>query len=144
MIRIQTHDGDRADLLPLFRLADESESEIESYYRLGEVLVAVDGDKTVGMALVEKDGGTVQIISLAVLEAHQGQGIGSRLIAEALDYCRRGGAARLIVCTGAWETQNIAFYRNRGFVLFHVEHGFFTQQKGYAEPGDQVQFEIMV
>lgn len=144
MIRIRMHTGDRADLLPLFRMADESESEIQSYFRLGDVLVASAGDVTVGMAHVEMDGDMVQIISLAVAEPHRGQGIGSRLIEEAVNYCRRKGAARLIVCTGAWEAQNIAFYTRRGFRLFHVEQGFFTPEKGYAETGDQVQFEIAV
>jgi GNAT superfamily N-acetyltransferase len=144
MIRIQTHSGDRTELLPLFRLADESESEIQSYCMLGEVLVALDGDMIVGMAQVEKDGDTVQIISLAVAEARQRQGIGSQLITVAQQYCRLVGAIRLIVCTGAWEADNISFYSRRGFRLFHVEQGFFTPAKGYAELGDQVQFEIEV
>ena len=144
MISIQIHSRDRAELLPFFKLADESESEIQSYYRLGEALVAVDGDKIVGMAQVEEDGDTVQIISLAVTETRQGQGIGSQLIAAAQEYSRKVGATRLIVCTAAWEAENIAFYSRRGFRLFHVEPGFFTPEKGYAELGDQVQFEIKI
>lgn len=144
MIHIQIHQGDRADLLPLFRIADESESEILSYYQLGDVLVALEDDMVVGMAQVEKDGSAVQIISLAVLARCQGQGIGCRLIEEAANYCKLNGVGRLIVCTGAWEAQNIAFYMKRGFRLFHVERGFFRPEKGYAELGDQVQFEINV
>lgn len=128
--------------MPLFRLADESDSEILGYCQLGDVLVALEHDAIVGMALVEKDGGVVQIISLAVAEDRQGQGIGCLLIEEAKNYSRVHGAERLIVCTGAWESDNIAFYQRRGFRLFHVERGFFTPEKGYAELGDQVQFEI--
>ena len=144
MLHFRKYEGDRADLLPLFRMADESESQILSYYRLGDVLVALDDDKVVGMAQVEKDAGAVQIISLAVAPQRRGEGIGCRLIEEAANYCRLGGANRLIVCTGAWETENKAFYVNRGFRLFHVEPGFFTPEKGYAEIGDQVQFEMKV
>jgi len=138
------HQGDRADLLPLFRLADDSDSEIISYYRLGEALVALDDDTIVGMAHVERVATTVQIISLAVVPSRRREGIGCRLIAEAANYCRVNAASRLIICTGAWESENIAFYLKRGFRLFHVERGFFTPEKGYAEVRDQVQFEMNV
>ena len=37
-MHIQTYEGRRAALLPLFRHADESESQIVSYYELGKVL----------------------------------------------------------------------------------------------------------
>ena len=133
--------GDRADLLPLFRMADDSESEILSYYRLGDVLAAWDRGEILGMALVEKDGDAVQIISIAVRPARRGEGIGSRLIEEAADYGRRKGASRMTVCTGAWETGTREFYQKRAFRLFHIEPGFFTPDKGYAETGDQAQFE---
>ena len=141
-MHVHIHQGDRRELLPLFRLADDSESEMLSYYRLGEALVATDDDKIVGVALVEKDGDTVQIISLAVVPARRGEGIGCRLIEEATTYRRHHRVSRLIVCTGAWENGNIAFYARRGFRLFHIERDYFTLEKGYAEVGDQVQFEM--
>lgn len=142
LIHVRVHEGDRADLLPLFRIADDSESEIQSYYKCGDALVALDDDEVVGMAQVEKDGSTVQIISLAVVPWRQGEGVGCRLIKEAANYCRRHGASRLIVCTGAWEKENMHFYIKRGFRLFHVERAFFTPEKGYAGVGDQAQFEM--
>lgn len=144
MIRIRQEAGDRSRLLPLFRLADESESEIQAYFRLGDVLVALDDGTPVGMAQVEQDGPTVQIVSLAVVPERQGEGIGCRLIDEAAGYCRERGVRRLIVCTGGWETDNIAFYEKRGFRLFHTQPGYFTPEKGYAVAGDQVQLERSV
>ncbi|WP_395752851.1 GNAT family N-acetyltransferase [Prosthecobacter sp.] len=144
MAHIQLHEGDRADLLPLFRMADESESEIQSYYKLGDALVALIDSEVIGMAQIETVGTTAQIISLAVVGCHQGQGIGCRLIEESVNYCRLKGLSRLMVCTASWESENIAFYLKRGFRLFHVEQGFFTPEKGYAIPGDQVQFEMQV
>jgi N-acetylglutamate synthase-like GNAT family acetyltransferase len=142
-MRVKIHHGDRADLLPLFRIADDSESEIQRYHQLGDVLVALEEDDTViGMAQVEKDGSIVQTISLAVLPSRQGEGIGCRLVMEAASYCRLNGVSRLVVCTGAWETKNLAFYCKRGFRLFKVERGFFTPEKGYAKVGDQAQLEM--
>ena len=123
-------------------MADDSESEIMSYYRLGDALVALDGGTIVGMAQVERVATTVQIISLAVVPARRREGIGCQLIEEAASYCRVNAASRLIVCTGAWESENIAFYLKRGFHHFHIERSFFTPDKGYAEVRDQVQLEM--
>ncbi len=142
VLRIDLFQGNREDLLPLFRIADESESEILNYYRLGEVLVALDDDKVVGMAHIESDAGALQIISLAVLPTRRGEGIGCGLIEQAAHYGRLNRMNRLIVCTGAWETENRAFYAKRGFRVFHVEPGFFTREKGYDQLGDQIQFEM--
>jgi len=144
MAHIQLHEGDRADLLPLFRMADESESEIQSYYQLGDALVALIESQVIGMAQIEKAGTTAQIISLAVASCHQRQGIGGRLIEASANHCRLNGLSRLMVCTASWEKENIAFYLKRGFRLFHVEPGFFTPEKGYAIHGNQVQFEMQV
>lgn len=144
MAKIQLHEGNRADLLPLFRMADESESEILSYYQLGDALVALIDGNVIGMAQIEKAGNTAQIISLAVVSWHQRKGIGCRLVEESVNYCRLNGLSRLVVCTASWAEENIAFYIKRGFRIFNVEQGFFTPEKGYAILGDQVQFEMQV
>ncbi len=89
------HSGDRADLLPLFRIADESESEIFGYHNMGEAIVAREGATIAGMALVEKNGDVIQNISLAVLPQNQLQGLGSRLVAEAASFGRINAASRL-------------------------------------------------
>ncbi|MBS0250809.1 MAG: GNAT family N-acetyltransferase [Proteobacteria bacterium] len=142
---IGIYEGGRAALLPLFLLADESDSQIESYYRLGTVLAAYDGTSVVGLAHLVDDEGYVELVSLAVSPQSQRQGIGTRLIEAAADYCRANNFNRLIVGTGAWENENIVFYLNRGFQIFNVNRGFFTPEKGYADGRcDQVQLEMSV
>ncbi|MFT3730754.1 MAG: GNAT family N-acetyltransferase [Hyphomicrobium sp.] len=142
-MHIEIYEGDRDALLPLFRLADEFESQIESYYGLGTVLVAYDGALIAGLALVFDDDGVVELVSLAVLAERQRQGFGSRLIEAAVGHCRAIKIDRLIVGTGAWEADNIIFYLNRGFRIFNVNQDFFSPEKGYAEGRrDQVQLEI--
>lgn len=142
---IQIYEGDRTTLLPLFRLADESDSQIESYYQLGTVLAAFDGTSVVGLALVFDDVGHTELVSLAVLPERQGQGLGTRLIEAAIDHCRANAMGRLIVGTGAWETDNIDFYLRRGFRIFNVNRGFFSPEKGYAEGRrDQVQLAMSI
>jgi GNAT superfamily N-acetyltransferase len=144
-VTIRTYEGGRAALLPLFRLADESDSQIESYYQLGTVLAAYDGTSIVGLALVFDDGGYTELVSLAVRPDQQRQGIGTRLIEAAVYHCRVNKVGRLIVGTGAWETDNIDFYLRRGFQIFNVNRDFFSPEKGYAEGRrDQVQLEMSI
>ena len=109
------------------------ESQILSYYEMGSVLVAYDGDLVVGMAQIMNDDRTIEIISLAVSPERQGQGIGIRLIEEAVSYCRMNHISRLVVSTGSWETDNLVFYLRRGFRIFNVVRDYFTLEKGYAE-----------
>jgi GNAT superfamily N-acetyltransferase len=130
-------------LLPLFRLADESESQILSYYELGKVLVARDRGSIVGMSQIVEDAELFEIVSLAVVAEHQGEGIGRRLVEESLAYCRLNNVRRLVVCTGSWETDNIVFYLRRGFRIFNVVRDYFTPERGYSlSVRDQIQFEI--
>jgi GNAT superfamily N-acetyltransferase len=142
-IQIQIYEGSRLHLLPLFRLADESESQILSYYEMGSVLVACERDLVVGMAHIVEDADIFELVSLAVIPERQGQGIGRRLVEEAVTYCRQNNVGRLVVCTGSWETDNIIFYLRRGFRIFNVVRDYFTSERGYAQTvRDQVQFEM--
>jgi N-acetylglutamate synthase-like GNAT family acetyltransferase len=141
-IEVRTHDGSRDGLMPLFRLADESEFHIRSYCEIGHVLVARTEGSVAGMVQIAKERGEAEIVSLAVSPEHQGRGIGTVLIQEAQNYCRENSISRLIVCTGSWEADNIAFYQRRGFRIFNVVRDFFTPEKGYERDiREQVQLE---
>ncbi|MFA5957656.1 GNAT family N-acetyltransferase [Hyphomicrobium sp.] len=144
-IEVRIHEGSRDSLLPLFRMADESESEVLTYYEMGNVLVAYERGAIVGLAHVVEEAGALEIVNLAVVPQRRGKGIGKRLIEEAARFSRLSNTRRLVVCTGAWETSNIIFYLKRGFRIFNVVQNFFTSEKGYdLAVRDQVQFEMTV
>lgn len=141
-IQIQPYVGQRAPLLPLFRLADESDVHIRTYWELGDILVALECGRVAGMIQIFNEGAVAEIVSLAVDLGSQRRGIGTALIETAKTRCRREGVRRLIVGTGAWEEDNIAFYERRGFRVFNVARNFFTSEKGYdREQRDQVQLQ---
>ena len=141
-IQIEVHEDSRLRLLPLFRLADESESQVLSYFEMGDLLVARDRDLIVGIAQLVEEANAIQIVSLAVVPERRREGIATRLMEEAERVCRLRSVPRLVVCTGSWETENILFYANRGFRLFNVVRDFFTPEKGYdLATRDQVQLE---
>jgi GNAT superfamily N-acetyltransferase len=64
----------------------------------------------------------LMIDGLWVIEAYRGQGLGSRLLAEAEGHAVRRG------CRGAWlgtfDFQARSFYERRGYVVFAVLEGF--------------------
>lgn len=141
-IQIRPYNGPRLALLPLFRLADESDVHIRTYWELGDVLVALDGGRVIGMVQIFNEGAVAEIVSLAVELGSQRRAVGAALIEAAKTRCRREGVRRLIVGTGAWEEDNIAFYERRGFRVFNVARNFFTSEKGYdREHRDQVQLQ---
>lgn len=129
---IAPYTSDRAALLPLFRLADDSEREIAGYLPRGVVLVARDGDALVGhVQMIEEEAATWELKSLAVVEAHRERGLGRRLVEAGLAHARSRGATRVLLSTGAADTQLLRFYQRRGFRLLRLERDVFTPEAGY-------------
>lgn len=133
--------GDRAALLPLFRLADDSDAEIASYLTRGTVLVATDGDARVGhVQMIEPsseptgpiDAAPVwELKSLAVADGHRHQGLGRRLVEAGLAHARSHGAARVLLATATADTALLRFYQRIGFRLLRIERDAFTPAAGY-------------
>jgi ribosomal protein S18 acetylase RimI-like enzyme len=82
---IELHTGDRAELMDLFRLADDSPHAIAMYRDLGDVLVARD-DARVIVGHVQMIG--AELKSLAVVEAWRGVGLGQALAREGIAHAR--------------------------------------------------------
>jgi GNAT superfamily N-acetyltransferase len=130
MIEIQEHAGPRAELRPLFELAEDSAAELDAYMGAGRVLVAREGERIVGHLQLTD----AEIKNMAVLESHQQRGIGRALVESAIALARSEGRARLDVATAAADIGNLHFYQRVGFRLRAVERDAFTPETGY-EPG---------
>lgn len=132
---IRLYDGNREALRPLFRLADDSEQEINQYAGLGNVLVAENNGELVGqLQLVPTaESSTFELKSMAVVDGRRGGGIGRALVAEAVAFCRARGATRLLVATAAADIDNLRFYQRRGFRMLRIERDAFTAASGYAD-----------
>ena len=135
-MQVEPYAADRAALRALFDLADDSPAEVARYIGLGEVLVARDGELIVGHAQVLEleDPRELELKSLAVIEARQGEGIGTLLVAAVVAHCRERGGRRLIVSTAAASTASLRFYQRRGFRMFRVVQDVFGPAHGYP-PG---------
>ena len=125
---VTEYSGPRAELRPLFELAEDSTAELDSYIDAGRVLVARSGDEIVGhLQLIE-----CELKNMAVLPEHQGQGIGRTLVDAAIELARGAGCSSLTVATAAADIGNLRFYQRLGFRMASIERDAFTEATGYA------------
>ena len=133
-MRVLIFEGDRTVLRPLFREADDSDRAIDGYLQAGEVFVAEDRGELVGeLQLVDGASGEVELKSLAVVGNRRGGGVGSALVAAAVERCREQGIRRMTVSTAAADTRNLRFYQLQGFRMLRVERDAFGPDEGYAD-----------
>ena len=124
---------DRRELMPLFKLADDSEQEILSYLFRGEVFIASEAGRVVGEALIIEGAKQdfFELRSFAIDEARQRQGIGSMLLRAVVRYGRMQGAKTLRVSTAIADGQAVAFYLRNGFRASRIVRDAFTTERGY-------------
>jgi GNAT superfamily N-acetyltransferase len=131
--RIQWYQGDRRELRALFELAEDSASQLDAYFHLGRVLVALLDDHIVGHLQAVSTGHPerVEIKNMAVLAPCQGHGIGRALIESLVELLADTPVTTLLVATAAADIGNLRFYQRRGFRLRSVERDAFTEATGY-------------
>ena len=138
MVRVEEHTGPRAELRPLFELAEDSAEALDGYLHAGRVLVAVDGDRIVGHLQLTgaDDESAVEIKNMAVAPSHQGRGLGRALVEAAVALAREGRST-LLVATAAADVGNLRFYQRLGFRMRSIERDAFTAATGYP-PGLEI------
>ncbi len=132
-MEIGWHTGERTSLRGLFTLAEDSPQRLEASLERGRVLVARDDGQVVAyLQLVETDApDQAELLSMAVIDERQGQGLGRALVARAVAECRAEGLQTLVVATAAADTGNLRFYQRLGFRMVRVERDAFTPADGY-------------
>ena len=135
-VRIETYDGPRDALRPLFELAEDSAAELDSYINAGRVLVATSDGEIIGHLQMTGTGDPrqVEVKNMAVREDRQGQGVGRRLIQAAVDLAAAESVTTILVATAAADIGNLRFYQRQGFRMRSVERDAFTPATGYP-PG---------
>jgi N-acetylglutamate synthase-like GNAT family acetyltransferase len=129
----------RDELLPLLRLADDSEAQVRSYYQQGSLFVLrADDGSAVGVTLaIPRPEGEVELKAVAVDPNRQARGVGQRMIALVLGGLRSAGVRRVIVGTASCGIGQLGFYQKTGFRLWKIERDFFTAARGYPEGSEE-------
>ena len=120
-------DRDRVPLAELFAavaeerdgIATEPPVDVEkraASWLLDGTLVAVDGERIVGSLHVHATGHGFGDIGMTVARDRRGQGVGSALMAAAIDWARERGLHKLSLSVFAHNAAGIALYRKFGFV----------------------------
>ena len=130
---VHRYDGDRELLRPLFREADDSKQQIDTYLDLGAMVVAEDDGEIIGHLQLITDDDTAELKSMAVAESRRGTGVGRALVRAALEHCRQNAAKRLLVATAAADIGNLRFYQRQGFRMLRVERDAFVPSTGYPD-----------
>ncbi|NUQ82291.1 MAG: GNAT family N-acetyltransferase [Bacteroidetes bacterium] len=116
----------------LLMIADPSESRIRSYLPMSKCFTISAGDEILGACVVRPNGdGSHELMSIAVLPAHQNSGLGTVLLKWVIEHFRAIGATELLVGTGTFGYQ-LAFYQRQGFRVATIERDYFI--KNYPEP----------
>ncbi|WP_406053079.1 GNAT family N-acetyltransferase [Kribbella sp. NBC_00889] len=129
---VHHYNGDRDLLRPLFREADDSEQQLDTYLDLGAVFVAEDDGEIIGhLQLITGD--DVELKSMAVAGSRRGTGVGRALVRAALEHCRQNAAKCLLVATAAADIGNLRFYQRQGFRMLRIERDAFVPSTGYPD-----------
>jgi ribosomal protein S18 acetylase RimI-like enzyme len=112
----------------LLMLADPSRKVIDSYFQRGYCFLAYLEETCVGeFVLLKTRPETVEIVNIAVDEAYQGQGIGKKLVYQAIDEARNLDAATIEIGTGNSSLKQLRLYQTCGFRITGVDIDFFVR-----------------
>lgn len=118
---------DRRAYHQLLLLGDEDEAMLARYADTGDLLVAFEAERPVGVALfVPASAQVIELKNLAVAPAYQRRGIGAHLIQLGLAHYA-GQYQQMLVGTGDGDQANIQFYEHQGFTRSGVRKDFFAQ-----------------
>ncbi|RLK52148.1 GNAT family N-acetyltransferase [Microbacterium telephonicum] len=89
--------------------------------QLVATLLAVTADgEALGHVMLRRLGDEWELKRLVVAPEARGAGVGRRLVQATIDLARTGGAARVILQTGAAQPESLALYRSFGFTPIPV------------------------
>jgi len=112
----------------LLLLADPSKEMVEDYFQRGYCTLAYSGERLVGeYVLIPTRPATVEIVNIAVDESAQGQGIGTKLVLQAIADAKQLGAKTIEIGTGNSSVMQLYLYQKCGFRIVGVDIDFFVR-----------------
>lgn len=119
--------------MDLLLLADPSRELVEEYVQRGQCYLAEEDGEVIGVyVLLPTRPQTVEIVNVAVAEAHQGRGIGKQLVKHAIQTAIAQGYKTVEIGTGNSSIGQLALYQKCGFRITGIDRDFFIRH--YAEP----------
>ncbi|MEH7236855.1 GNAT family N-acetyltransferase [Bacillus sp. JJ1562] len=131
--------------MDLLLLADPSRMLVEEYIQRGECFVAESDRQIIGVyVLLPTRPDTVELVNIAVIETHQGKGLGKQLVMNAIEVAKSKGYRTVEVGTGNSSIGQIALYQKCGFRIIGVDIDFFIRHYSEAIFENGIQCRDMV
>ncbi|WP_057766843.1 GNAT family N-acetyltransferase [Cytobacillus praedii] len=112
----------------LLLLADPSRKLVEDYVNRGECYVIEKSKEIIGVyVLLSTRPETVELVNVAVSEIEQGNGIGKKLILDAIYRSKEKGYKTIEIGTGNSSVGQLALYQKCGFRITGVDTDFFIR-----------------
>lgn len=131
----------------LLLLADETVEAINRYIHQSDIYILERDNKIIAVYVLQtisKD--IIEIKNIAVDKAFQGQGIGRKLLKDAVDRAKQMGFTKITIGTADASIKQLYLYQKIGFEIFEIKHRFFLDN--YPEPifenGIQLKHMIML
>lgn len=116
------------------------ETELDSFGRTFDVMAAenliaeIDGELA-GIVSLAIDRGEQAIVMLSVYPEHQGAGVGTALVREAIKRTEAAGLPFVKVATTNDDIPSLYFYQRLGFVIYDVDCGTVVDHHGEVLSG---------
>ncbi|NRR03007.1 GNAT family N-acetyltransferase [Brevibacillus sp. RS1.1] len=127
--------------MDLLFLADPSVRLVKDYLQRGQCYVAVLEESIVGVyVLIPTRPDTIELVNVAVDEAHHGKGIGKKLVLHSIEVAKSLGYKTIEVGTGNSSVDQLALYQKCGFRMSWIDRDFFLRhyEEEIYENGIQV------
>lgn len=96
-VRLRLHDGPHRDLEDSFRLCEDSETMLASSIDLGRVYeILENGERAGHVQVVERDGATWEVTSLALHPSARNRGLGRRALSGVEAMARAAGVEKVV------------------------------------------------
>jgi len=117
----------------LLLLADETIEAINRYINNSEIFVFEKDNETIAVYVLQKiSNDTIEIKNIAVDTKHQGQGIGTLLLRDAISRAKAKGFKTIVIGTGDVAPKQLHLYQKVGFEIFDTKKRFFLDN--YPNP----------
>jgi N-acetylglutamate synthase-like GNAT family acetyltransferase len=117
----------------LLLIADPSKTNIDKYIFDSAIYVAdIDGQIIGCYVLYLVDNDNIEIKNIVVNEKHQGKGMGTFLLNDAIKKAKLKGLKNIIIGTGNSSIGQLYLYQKAGFRITDIKPDFFS--KNYNEP----------
>lgn len=131
----------------LLLLADETIEAINKYIHQSDIFVFDRNNVIIAVYVLQTISvDTVEIKAIAVDTAFQGQGIGHKLLEDAINRAKEKGFEKIIIGTADIAIKQLYLYQKVGFEIYDIKHRFFIDN--YPEPmfenGIQLENKVML